>query len=125
VFISSGDSGVGDLPKPGSPNGCLRNGTVFTPQHPNTCPWVTSVGATKVYPGRTVYDHESAANDLAGEPYYFPYSSGGGFSNVFGIPKYQSGAIRSFFENEDPGYPYYYDVRHSAPLLDSHFYITL
>ncbi|KAL5374438.1 hypothetical protein DPSP01_011967 [Paraphaeosphaeria sporulosa] len=109
VFIASGDSGVGDLPKPDSPNGCLRNGTVFTPGHPNTCPWLTSVGATKVYPGKTVFDPESAANDLAGDPYYFPYSSGGGFSNIFGVPKYQSEAVKGYFEIADPGYPYYYD----------------
>ncbi|KAL5409468.1 hypothetical protein PMIN03_005912 [Paraphaeosphaeria minitans] len=109
VFVASGDSGVGDLPKPDSPNGCLRNGTVFTPGHPNTCPWLTSVGATKVYPGKTVFDPESAANNLADETYYFPYSSGGGFSNVFGVPKYQSEAVRDYFETADPGYPHYYD----------------
>ncbi|KAF1979797.1 subtilisin-like protein [Bimuria novae-zelandiae CBS 107.79] len=109
VFVSSGDSGVGDLPNPSSPNGCLRNGTVFTPAHPNTCPWITSVGATKVYPGNTVYDPESAANDLAGDPYYFPYSSGGGFSNVFSIPEYQASHVAGYFEVEEPPYAYYYD----------------
>ena len=98
-----------------SPNGCLRNGTVFTPGHPNTCPWLTSVGATKVYPGKTVYDPESAANDLAGDPYYFPYSSGGGFSNIFGIPDYQSKAVKDYLGNADPGYPYYNDVSSSIP----------
>ena len=120
VFVASGDSGVGDLPNADSPNGCLRNGTVFTPGHPNTCPWLTSVGATKVYPGKTVFDPESAANDLAGEPYYFPYSSGGGFSNVFPIPAYQSKAVENYYNTTDSGYPYYYDVRFIMPLPSLH-----
>ncbi|KAL1595200.1 hypothetical protein SLS60_009888 [Paraconiothyrium brasiliense] len=106
VFIASGDNGVGDLPKPDAPNGCLRNDTVFSPAHPNTCPWLTSVGATKVYPGKTVYDPESAAYN---PEYYFPYSSGGGFSNVFGIPDYQAEDIANYLANNDPGYDYYLD----------------
>lgn len=73
------------------------------------------MGATKVYPGKTVYDPESAANDLAGDPYYFPYSSGGGFSNIFGIPDYQSKAVNDYLGNADPGYPYYHDVSGSIP----------
>ncbi|KAJ4290192.1 hypothetical protein N0V90_010407 [Kalmusia sp. IMI 367209] len=108
VFTSSGDSDVGDLPKEDSPDGCLRNSTVFTPSHPNTCPWLNSVGVTKIYPGRTVFDPESAANDLAGDPWYLPCSSGGGFSNVFPIPDYQSSAVDGYFTEENPPYAYYY-----------------
>jgi tripeptidyl-peptidase-1 len=118
VLVASGDSGVGDLPRDGAPNGCLRNDTVFTPSHPNSCPWLTSVGATKVYPGRTVFDPESAANDLAGDPYFFPYSSGGGFSNRFQIPDYQSSAVAGYFDEANPAYPYYYNVNTStSPMI--------
>ena len=57
IFVASGDTGVGGLRGDGAPNGCLRpptpgaNGTVFSPTQPNSCPYLTNVGATKVYPG--------------------------------------------------------------------------
>lgn len=90
------------------PTGCLgTNLNVFNPTWPNTCPYVTNVGATKVYPGRTVKDPESAVYDPAGHPYSVNFSSGGGFSNVFGIPDYQKQAIATYFADHDPGYPYY------------------
>lgn len=114
VFVASGDDGVGDLPKPNAPNGCLRNDTVFSPSHPNTCPWLTSVGATKIWAGRTVYEPESVAYN---PEFYFPYSPGGGFSNVFGIPEYQAKEVEGYLQDSDPGYPYYFDVRGSFRAL--------
>lgn len=96
-----------------------------------SCPYVTNVGATKVYPGHSVHDPESAANDLAGQPYRSAYSSGGGFSNIYGYvelvhlipqschlfrgsvadcysaPDYQKDAIEAYFANFTPKYPYY------------------
>lgn len=113
IFVASGDSGVGGLPGDGSPNGCLRSGTVFSPTQPNSCPYVINVGATKVYPGKTVYDPESAANDPAGHPYRSAYSSSGGFSNIFPIPDYQKTAVANYFANYDPPYPYYYDGQYN------------
>lgn len=105
IFVASGDTGVGGIPGDGAANGCvslmthsptrlrsltldlqLRNGTVFSPTQPNSCPWLTNVGATKVYPGKTVFEPESAVVDPAGHPYRGAFSSGGGFSNIFGIP---------------------------------------
>src|SRR4051794_34345631 len=59
-----------------------------------SCPYVTNVGATKVYPGKTVFDPESAVVDPIGEPYSRAYSSGGGFSNIYGQPKYQQAAVK-------------------------------
>jgi len=44
IFVASGDTGVGGIPGDGAPNGCLRNGTVFSPTQPNSCPWLTNVG---------------------------------------------------------------------------------
>jgi tripeptidyl-peptidase-1 len=58
-----------------------------------SCPYVTAVGATKVYPGHTVFEPESAANDLIHEPYSRAYSSAGGFSNVYDVPDYQKNAV--------------------------------
>ena len=90
------------------PTGCIGSKlNVFNPTWPNTCPYVTNVGATKVYPGKTVWDPESAVFDPAGHPYSVNYSSGGGFSNVFPIPDYQQDAVATFFKEHNPPYPYY------------------
>lgn len=53
-----------------------------------SCPYVTAVGATKVYPGKSVFDPESAVYDPD-----IDYASGGGFSNVYDRPKYQNDAV--------------------------------
>jgi tripeptidyl-peptidase-1 len=80
VMFSSGDSGVG-------PDTCeTNNGTnkvIFQPAFPASCPFVTSVGAT------TGIAPEIAVNQ-------FP--SGGGFSNVFQQPSYQSTAVAAFLK---------------------------
>jgi tripeptidyl-peptidase-1 len=57
-----------------------------------SCPYVTAVGATKVYPGNTVFDPESVANDPINDPYNEAFASGGGFSNLYPIPHYQTSA---------------------------------
>jgi tripeptidyl-peptidase-1 len=83
------------------------NSTIFNPAWPNTCPYITNVGATKVYPGRTVYEPESAVVDPVGHPYRSAFSSGGGFSNIYPVPDYQKDAVADFFANNNPPYPYY------------------
>ncbi|KAH8671471.1 putative protease S8 tripeptidyl peptidase I [Xylariales sp. PMI_506] len=110
--FASGDSGVSNYPAPfgfDGPTGCLGpNLDIFNPTWPNNCPWVTNVGATKVYPGKTVYEPESAVFDPAeGGQYSVNYSSGGGFSNVYGVPSYQQAAVATFFADHEPPYPYY------------------
>lgn len=110
IFVASGDTGVGGIPGDGSANGCLGvNHTVFSPTQPNSCPYVTNVGATKVYPGHTVFEPESAADDPAGDPYRSAYSSSGGFSNIFPIPEYQAAAVATYFADHNPPYPYYFN----------------
>jgi len=92
VVFSTGDNGVS-----GIQSKCLgTNGRAFNPQFPASCPYVTAVGGTEVFPGKTVNDPESA----------WP-SSGGGFSNIFSSPSYQKAAVSSYFNNSDPGYAYY------------------
>jgi tripeptidyl-peptidase-1 len=80
IMFSSGDSGVGPAP-------CTtNNGTdkvIFQPAFPASCPFVTSVGAT------TGIAPEIAVTD-------FP--SGGGFSNLFAQPSYQSTAVSAFLK---------------------------
>ncbi|KAE8131084.1 peptidase S8/S53 domain-containing protein [Aspergillus pseudotamarii] len=105
VLFASGDNGVAGPPGDhGSVNGCLNNGTVFSPAFPNSCPYITNVGATKVYPGYTVSQPESAVYDPDG---IYSYASGGGFSNIYPIPDYQADAVATYFKDHNPPYPYY------------------
>ncbi|WPH02277.1 Hypothetical protein R9X50_00513300 [Acrodontium crateriforme] len=116
IFFASGDDGVGG-PTDVNDNGCIgKDKKVFSPASPNNCPWITNVGATKIAPGKSVHDPEVAANDPKGHPYLDAYSSGGGFSNIYGIPWYQKDAVASYFENYSPPYDYYYngDYNNSA-----------
>ena len=157
IFFSSGDTGVAGRPANPAPNGCLgSDNTIFNPRFPDkyvkfcashpikcllnvfdSCPYLTVVGATKVYPGFTVFEPESAANDPAGAPYSSAYSTGGGFSNIYSVPPWQQSAVDMYvlthftynllhpihrvrvvsptdlikhdryFEDHSPPYPYY------------------
>ncbi|EJF57619.1 family S53 protease-like protein [Dichomitus squalens LYAD-421 SS1] len=71
IFFSSGDSGVDD----GQGGSC----TTFRPTFPSGCPFVTVVGATQGVPPESAADFSS-----------------GGFSNVFAVPDYQSGAVSGY-----------------------------
>ncbi|KAI1868901.1 hypothetical protein JX265_006880 [Neoarthrinium moseri] len=105
--FASGDAGVGNYPQPygfDGPNGCLGpKDNLFNPTWPNNCPWLTNVGATKVYRGYTVFEPESAVFD----PGRVNYSSGGGFSNIYPVPDYQKIAVDRFFKDHEPVYPAY------------------
>ena len=68
-----------------------------------TCPYVTSVGGTRVV--TSVFKQESAMNLL--------YSAGG-FSNIFHIPDYQKKAIATYFKVDNPPYPYYYNGSYNS-----------
>ncbi|KIJ66050.1 hypothetical protein HYDPIDRAFT_87640 [Hydnomerulius pinastri MD-312] len=99
VLYSSGDSGVA-----GNGGVCLNpdgsqtaDGKIFNPSFPGTCPYVTSVGATQLSPGKTVYDKEDACEQVI--------YSGGGFSNYFAVPDYQESAVKSYLKNFPPAYP--------------------
>jgi tripeptidyl-peptidase-1 len=91
ILYSSGDYGVA-----GNGGTCLANGAKFNPSFPGTCPWITSVGATQINPNLTVYNPEIACQDVI--------TSGGGFSNVFTVPNYQSAAMTNFFNLYTPSY---------------------
>ncbi|KAG9312226.1 peptidase S8/S53 domain-containing protein [Chiua virens] len=98
-LYSSGDGGVA-----GNNHACLNpdgsqssSGKIFNPTFPSTCPYITSVGATQVSPNKTVYDPESACEQVI--------YSGGGFSNYFGLPDYQKDAVASYLKHTPPSYP--------------------
>ncbi|KAG8220430.1 peptidase S8/S53 domain-containing protein [Butyriboletus roseoflavus] len=99
ILYSSGDNGVA-----GNNDLCLNpdgtqsaNGKIFNPSFPPTCPYVTSVGATQLSPGKAVVDGEDACEEII-------YSSGG-FSNYFAMPDYQEDTVSAYLTNTPPAYP--------------------
>lgn len=90
IFFASGDDGVAGVAGDDNENGCLGpEAKIFSPDFPNTCPWITNVGATIIYPNHTVWDAQPESAVIDGT-----FSSGGGFSNVYPIPEYQASAVK-------------------------------
>ncbi|KAG4030402.1 hypothetical protein MFRU_012g01380 [Monilinia fructicola] len=110
ILTASGDYGVGSFPGDGKANGCLGpEGTIFNPQYPGNCPYITSVGGTMLYANQTVHDAESVMHvNLGGSASNF--TSAGGFSNYFPIPAYQSSAVAKYFKTARLTYPYYSEL---------------
>ena len=112
IFVASGDFGVASFPgSNGNEFGCLsgsgQNGTIYNPDYPSGCPYITVVGGTRLYPGQTVKDRESvmqvnltAVSESHGGPPEPPpdnlFASGGGFSNFFTPPKYQAAVVKDY-----------------------------
>ena len=102
VLVSSGDDGVAGSKARTSTGLCGYN-----PQWPATSPYVTTVGATE---GPEVGKDEvacSANNSFAYGGTFI--TSGGGFSDTFSLPKYQTEAVAGFLGNSKnntfgPGY---------------------
>ena len=59
-----------------------------------------------ISPNRTVRDPESAAFGFFSNG-TFLFTSSGGFSNIYPVPKYQKAAVSEYFANYNPPYPYY------------------
>lgn len=100
IVVASGDSGVaGAAGDDGNADGCLGTGNIFNPDFPATCPYITTVGATTLPLGANVEtDSETAVTR---------FGSGGGFSNIYPIPSYQSDAVAAYFKNDPPPYKAY------------------
>ncbi|KAJ7235622.1 peptidase S8/S53 domain-containing protein [Mycena haematopus] len=107
IVFASGDSGVAARgASAGNANGCLGSGDaagkVFNPDYPATCPYLTSVGATYL-PAKANYSSDA-------EVAVTSFPSGGGFSNIYPIPEYQTDAVRSYLDylnNQPSPYPSY------------------
>ena len=76
IFVSSSDYGVGGFP--GDPgNGCLSNlpeglnGTIFNPDYPVGCPYLTAVGGTMLPRNGSVYDAETTLFTPQVAPHFF------------------------------------------------------
>jgi tripeptidyl-peptidase-1 len=106
IFISSGDSGVAGPAGDDSSNGCLGGGKIFSPDFPASCPYVSTLGATFLPPGGSAERDEEVAVTR------FP--SGGGFSNIYGIPEYQKRAVNNYFTKHNPPYPYYRSINNAS-----------
>jgi len=123
IFVASGDYGVASFPgSNGNPEGCLSapgmNGTIYNPDYPSGCPYITVVGATRLYPDQTVNYPESAmqvnltafnimvGSGPTGVPFDF-FATGGGFSNFFTPASYQQAAVSNYLNYHDPRLPYY------------------
>jgi tripeptidyl-peptidase-1 len=100
VVGSTGNYGVA-----GNNNECIsvwETDYVFNPLSLTNCPYVLAVGSTQLSPG----------NHGGGEGYEvglntLPYSSGGGFSNIYSAPAWQADAIEKYFCNFGTPYIYY------------------
>lgn len=93
VVVASGDSGVA-----GS-QGCLGDGSIFNPDFPAGCPYITTVGATYLPAGASSKADEEVAVSR------FP--SGGGFSNIYPQADYQADAVNTYLTKHTPPYKAY------------------
>jgi len=100
ILVASGDNGVAGPPGDPDAAGCLNStsgpDTVFNPDFPATCPYLTTVGAT-LLTGSASADQETAVTR---------FGSGGGFSNIYSIPDYQASAVANYLATANP-YPSY------------------
>ncbi|KAK6088557.1 Pro-kumamolisin [Seiridium cupressi] len=103
VLESSGDYGVASFPGDfGYENGCAGpDGTVFYPSADATCPYVLAVGSTQFnHVNETTY-YESSTDR---------FYSGGGFSNYFDAPDWQTDAISAYFDEVTLNFTGYEDA---------------
>lgn len=132
VLFASGDSGVANRYNAGYPNSCLTppdvgpyvdsNGTRFSPSFPTNCPWITAgklsshsidhltcknnthlVGGTFLK-SNDISDGEVAVGVADPNDPKEDFYSGGGFSNVFSLPSYQSKAVTNYLTKFPPHY---------------------
>ncbi|EFX05394.1 alkaline serine protease [Grosmannia clavigera kw1407] len=109
VVISSGDYGVASyVGDTNTVEGCLgtggRAGTIFNPSSEATCPYALAVGATSLNPSTGNYT--SRLTEHAAQR----FASGGGFSNYFDQPAYQSSAVENYFNTVQLNFTGYDDA---------------
>ncbi|KAK3672683.1 hypothetical protein LTR78_007495 [Recurvomyces mirabilis] len=124
IVTASGDYGVADnFNRLSIGAGCLSgsglNGTIYNPDYPSACPYVTSVGQTRLYDNQTVRDRESAGSvnltaialetgySSTSNPSLDLFGSGGSFSNYFARPGYQMAAVSKYLSEDSPSAPSY------------------
>ncbi|KAI9925294.1 hypothetical protein ASPWEDRAFT_121564 [Aspergillus wentii DTO 134E9] len=102
AVVASGDSGVAS-----ADNTCLgKDGKVFVPEFPATCPYMTSVGGTYLPVGADVKKNQEVATES--------FKSGGGFSNIYETADYQKKAVSDYFATTNVPYKSYSSVDNSS-----------
>ncbi|KAL3455892.1 peptidase S8/S53 domain-containing protein [Aspergillus heterothallicus] len=108
VVVAAGDHGV-------ATESCMGDDrTVFSPDFPANCPYITSVGATMLPPGGNPHSLEEIVARSFG--------SGGGFSNVFDRADYQHFQVEEYFARTEVDYPYYESIDNSSFAEDGGIY---
>ncbi|KAL2150385.1 hypothetical protein VTH82DRAFT_6948 [Thermothelomyces myriococcoides] len=134
VVESSGDFGVGGA-RFDSRAGCLGpDRAVFSPRVMANCPYVLSVGATAlVEPESEPEQQQQQQQQQHQQPRLVEvaaraFASGGGFSNIFGRPKWQDRHVREYLRRanlSDLGYDnpdgMSFDSLHPPPAKDKLF----
>jgi tripeptidyl-peptidase-1 len=101
LLFSSGNNG----PNGDQPTGTHKN--IFESEFPASCPWVTAVGGTT-----NLADETAATTSTISVVGKLGYTaSGGGFSNLFPTPEYQTSVVNSYVSkyvpasyNAEPGF---------------------
>ncbi|PQE06032.1 tripeptidyl-peptidase 1 precursor protein [Rutstroemia sp. NJR-2017a BBW] len=96
IMFSSGDYGVGANDSCISNDG--KNTTMFIPDFPTSCPYVTSVGATKFFEPEVAAYRATGIDPIDGK-YHGGWSTGAGFSNYFAMPSYQKKVVTQYIKN--------------------------
>ena len=98
VVMSSGDSGVGG-------DVCYGpDGKIFEADFAVNCPYVLAVGSTEW--DRFDTSKPPMPYEKLKEVATARFPSGGGFSNVFGIPGYQRDAVGAYFDQVEDSLPF-------------------
>jgi len=93
VMAASGDDGVANFQARNNPGKCG-----FTPSYPATAPFITAVGATQ---GPEMQQPEVMCSSSTGGG----ITSGGGFSDFFEMPDYQTAAYTAYLQNPSANLP--------------------
>lgn len=98
IVMSSGDSGVGGTFCNGA------DGKIFDVDFASSCPYVLSVGSTEWdrFDNATAPTPGEKLNEIATRR----FASGGGFSNIFGIPDYQRELVSEYFDQVESTLPF-------------------
>ncbi|KAI9734165.1 MAG: hypothetical protein M1818_006937 [Claussenomyces sp. TS43310] len=106
LLFGSGDYGVGVNNTCVSNDG--KNTTMFLPNFPSSCPYVTVVGATHQFEPEVVA-YRPSRYDASGKLHYL-WTTGGGFSNYFPRPKYQDQVVPAYVANLKGAYAGLYNT---------------
>ncbi|EPE06600.1 alkaline serine protease [Ophiostoma piceae UAMH 11346] len=117
VVISSGDYGVGQWAgEGGNADGCAGSqGQIFYPSSQATCPYALAVGSTELYQAPAVTKRSNCSATAPKAPKLKEratsrFGSGGGFSNYFDQPSYQSTAVNKYLSEATLPFTGYTDM---------------